>query len=141
MTQNNQSPSFPQAPDRNPTVAIITTVVLAGVVTALSLFLIGRLLIRYLPTEVYRCNLDNPCEDGSECRQGQCVEGPVEVACRAGDALDTGCYCFWEKVDGRCTREPPAPPTCDDELSTLLDELKFTLKDCSAKLKGADVTS
>lgn len=132
------------APDRdpNPTYGVVATVVCAGLVTALSLYLAGGLIARFMPAK--KCNDANPCDSGLRCDEGsgKCVKPPPgQMLCREGDP-EGMCFCPAPKswIDGECQYKPPPPAECDAATSQLLAELLATQKSCRERLH-ADATS
>lgn len=137
-TQAKPSPNN----DRDPTYGVVATVVCAGLVTALSLWLAGGLLKRFIPRE--KCSQDNPCASGLRCDMaaGECYAPAREqMVCRTGDRQGT-CFCpsprAW--IDGTCQYKPPPPAECDASTSELLRELIEAQKSCKERLQ-ADATS
>lgn len=117
------STSTNPAPDRdpNPTYGVVATVVCAGLVTALSLYLAGGLIVRFMPAK--KCNDANPCDSGLRCDEGsgKCVKPPPgQMLCHEGDPEGT-CFCPAPKswIDGECQYKPPPPAECDAATSQL----------------------
>jgi len=128
-----------QAQDRDPTVAIIMTVLSAGVVTGLSLYLLSTFIFRFWPTSIERCGDDNPCAIGQECSMGKCERDTSPQVCGTDDPSPT-CYCpaprFRDDEDSRCRNKPRLPPSCDEGLYELLAELQDTQKTCKKTVEG-----
>lgn len=130
-------------PPRDPTIPIILSVLIAGAVSALSLYFIGNVLLpRVFGTEVATCNIDNPCLDGMQCRKGKCVPRPRgEKICGPDDAPGT-CHCpeTREWVGDRCIRKQSPAPSCDTEAFTLIAKLREAQQRCKKQVQG-DITS
>lgn len=134
----------PPAQDRDPTVAIIMTVLSAGLVTGLSLYLAANLVNRFMPNSEERCSEDNPCNEGLLCnRAGKCEPDTSPTVCRENDP-DQTCYCpaprVRDEASGSCQRKPLLPASCDGEVYRLLAELMETQKSCKKSIAG-NITS
>lgn len=126
----------------DPTYGVVATVAIAGLVTALVLWLAAGLLNKFIPVE--QCGPENPCNPGLRCDMaaGKCYVPPPELmVCRTGDP-EGSCFCpsprAW--IDGTCQYRPPPPAECDEEISELLRELLAAQKSCKERLH-ADATS
>jgi hypothetical protein len=129
-------------PARDPTIPIVMSVMFAGFATALSLYLIGKLLFQVFDRPAPVCSIDEPCLDGMQCRQGKCVPLAERDRICLPDAPKGTCYCPEprEWVGDRCVRKDPPPTSCDAEAFALLTRLRETQQRCQKQVKG-DITS